>query len=248
MNPTLQVTDHRPWPLPYRPWVMHQSWDDFLFLHWRVPVAAVRALVPEPLELDLHDGVAWIGVIPFRMNNTRPRGTVNVPGVSNFLELNVRAYVRYGGFARVYFLSLEASTRLAVELARASYGLPYMYAEMSFARDGRRVQFSSERLDRRGPPARFVGSYAHAEQPFAPAAGSLERWLCERYALFTVDRGRVSIGDVHHAPWALHHVDALTLEAQTMAASHGFDVGPAPDHVMWSPGVDTVVWAPRRLA
>ncbi|MEX1366225.1 MAG: DUF2071 domain-containing protein, partial [Nannocystaceae bacterium] len=27
-----------------------QAWRDLLFVHWEVPVAALRALIPEPLE------------------------------------------------------------------------------------------------------------------------------------------------------------------------------------------------------
>ncbi len=54
--------------------------------------------------------------------------------------------------------------------------------------------------------------------------------------------------DVHHAPWELHRLEALAIEAQTMLASHGVTVAETePDHTMWSPGVDTVVWAPRRV-
>lgn len=248
MNPLLEIVDHRPWPLPATPWIMHQRWDDFLFLHWRVPVDALRPLVPEPLELDLRDGHAWVGVIPFRMNNTRPRGTFNVPGVSNFLELNVRTYVKYGAFRGVWFLSLDADTRLAVELARTTWGLPYMHADMSFSRTDRRVEFHSERRDERGPPARFDGSYVPGDAELVVPEDSLERWLCERYALFTVGRrGQVSMTDVHHAPWPLRRVVSLDLDHQSMAASHGLDVPTTPDHVMWSPGVPTLVWAPRRI-
>ena len=88
--------DHRPYPLPDAPWVMHQAWCDFLFLHWRVDAAVLRQIVPEPLELHLHEGDAWVGVIPFHMTDVRPRGTVNVPGISAFPELNVRTYVKVG--------------------------------------------------------------------------------------------------------------------------------------------------------
>ena len=48
---TLDVTDHRPWPLPRGSWIVGQSWEDLLFAHWRVDADAVRRLVPAGLEV-----------------------------------------------------------------------------------------------------------------------------------------------------------------------------------------------------
>src|SRR5687768_11161807 len=91
---TLDVTSHRPWPMPDRPWVMTQTWHDLLFSHWPVDPAMIRAHVPTGLELDLFDGRAWIGVVPFHMTNVAPRAVPALPGLSAFPELNVRTYVR----------------------------------------------------------------------------------------------------------------------------------------------------------
>ena len=57
----LERTDHRPWPLRGEPWTIAQSWEELLFMHWRVRAGAVRELVPEELELQEHDGSAWLG-------------------------------------------------------------------------------------------------------------------------------------------------------------------------------------------
>ncbi len=84
---------HRPWPVPDSPWVMRQTWTDLLFAHWRVPAQHLRARIPRGLTLDLHDGDAWIGVVPFRMSNVALRGLPAVPYLSAFPELNVRTYV-----------------------------------------------------------------------------------------------------------------------------------------------------------
>src|SRR5690606_106514 len=35
--------------------VMHQSWDKLLFLHWEVPAATLRPLIPSPLQIDTYD-------------------------------------------------------------------------------------------------------------------------------------------------------------------------------------------------
>jgi uncharacterized protein len=72
---------------------MGQTWDDLLFAHWRVDAGALRALVPDRLEIDEFDGSAWLGVVPFELNGLRVRGLYPLPFLSNFRELNVRTCV-----------------------------------------------------------------------------------------------------------------------------------------------------------
>jgi Uncharacterized conserved protein (COG2071) len=89
---------HRPssMPMPGRPWVMTQTWNDLLFAHWVIDAALLRARVPRHFELDLFEGKAWIAVVPFHMTNVGIRGMPALPGLSAFPELNVRTYVRVG--------------------------------------------------------------------------------------------------------------------------------------------------------
>ena len=106
----VDITAHRPWPLPRSPWLMTQSWHNLLFAHWPVDAQLLRAKVPAGLPLDLYDGQAWIGVVPFRMTNVAPRFVPSIPFISEFAELNVRTYVTVGGKPGVYF---SASMRRA---------------------------------------------------------------------------------------------------------------------------------------
>src|SRR5262249_15400018 len=121
---------HRPWPLPGGPWVLTQTWNDLLFAHWRVAKDRLAALVPPALELDLFDGQAWIGIVPFQMTNVAPRGVPALPWVSEFAELNVRTYVRVRDAPGVYFFSLDAASAVAVKVARTLFHLPYYLAAM----------------------------------------------------------------------------------------------------------------------
>jgi len=65
-----------------RPWVMAQRWHDLLFAHWRLPTRAIATLLPAPLQPDLFDGSAWLGVVPFRMSGVRPRWMPPAPRLS----------------------------------------------------------------------------------------------------------------------------------------------------------------------
>ncbi len=138
---------HRPWPLPAGPWVMAQRWHDLLFAHWPVPAAEVRVLVPAGVEIDTFDGVAWLGVVPFRMSDVRLRGTPALPWLSFFPELNVRTYVVRDGKPGVWFFSLDAGNIAAVAIARRWFHLPYFHASMHIAERDAWMHYQSARRD-----------------------------------------------------------------------------------------------------
>ncbi|HVH54466.1 MAG TPA: DUF2071 domain-containing protein, partial [Actinomycetota bacterium] len=47
--------------------VMVQRWDRLSFLHRPCDPEVVRRVLPQGLEIDTFDGVAWIGLIAFRL-------------------------------------------------------------------------------------------------------------------------------------------------------------------------------------
>ena len=150
----VDLTAHRPWPMPRKPWVMTQSWHDLLFAHWRVDVSELRRAVPAAFELDLFDHEAWLGIVPFHMTNVGLRATPTVPWISAFPELNVRTYVRVADRPGVYFFSLDAARRLAVAAARALLNLPYFTADMRLERRGDGLDYRSARCCREHPSSR----------------------------------------------------------------------------------------------
>src|SRR5439155_586291 len=89
---SLRETAHRPWPLPPGSWRLGQTLEDQLFAHWPVDADALRRLLPGAVRLQTHEGAGWLGVTPFRVGALRLRGTLPLPRVSSFLELNVRTY------------------------------------------------------------------------------------------------------------------------------------------------------------
>ncbi|MDQ3871323.1 MAG: DUF2071 domain-containing protein, partial [Chloroflexota bacterium] len=162
---------------------MAQQWRDLLFAHWQVPPERLRPLVPPSLPLDLLDGTAWLGIVPFRVTGARARFLPPVPFLSAFPELNVRTYVLVRGRPGVYFFSLDAGNGLAAWGGRTFYQLAYFHAEMS-VRGGERVAYRSRRIaDAR---AEFAATYQPAGRVVTPAWGTLDHWLTERYCLYTV--------------------------------------------------------------
>jgi uncharacterized protein YqjF (DUF2071 family) len=232
----------REWPPPQRTWIMAQTWRDLLFAHWPVPADELARILPPQLELDLWNGEAWIGVVPFRMDCVRPRGMFPLPWLSATPENNVRTYVKAGGKRGVYFFSLHASNLVAVKIAHRFFHLPYFQATMNVRSDGETVHYAAQAGD-----AEFRGWYRPSGEIAPAQQGSLEDWLTERYCFYTVDKnGRVIRGDIDHAPWPLQPADA-SIEVNTMTAASGIRLPDAQPLLHFSSKLDIRMWMPERI-
>lgn len=247
MKDVMAAVEHRPWPLPPSPWVMAQRWNTLLFAHWPVPIATIRALVPAPLAVDSRDDVAWVTITPFALDALRPHLGPALPGVSAFLELNVRTYVTFDDKPGVYFFSLDASSALAVRAARLLYHLPYQRASMRLhtTADGSLV-YESRRQERLAAPAVFQGRYRPAGAVTRSAPDSLDHWLTERYCLYAVDAAqRVYRAEIHHLPWPLQAAE-VEIEANSMALAAGITLPNQPPRLAYAHRLDVAVWPPVR--
>lgn len=240
----LQPSDHRPWPVPSNRWIMRQIWLDLLFAHWPIDPAIMRALVPAGLDLDIYDGQAWVGVVPFHMADVGLRTFPGVPTVTNFPELNVRTYVTFKGQkAGVYFFSLDAASPLAVAVARRWYHLPYFNAKMAAEIQGDTVTYNSQRTHRGAPPANFAATYGPTGDIYHSKSGTLEQWLTERYCLYAVDRRqRIYRGEINHAPWPLQPAQA-DISLNTMAQAHNIPLPDLPPLLHFAKRLDVVAWS-----
>jgi uncharacterized protein YqjF (DUF2071 family) len=242
----MDETSARQWPLPERGWLMQQVWHDLLFAHWEVPAERLRALLPERLPLDTYDGRGWVGIVPFHMSHVRPRRAPAVPWLSAFPELNVRTYVTLDGKPGVYFFSLDAANPAAVWAARRFYHLPYFTASMRVTPDGDAICYRSARRHRGAPPAALRVTYRPAGpvQDYPPDA--LDRWLTDRYCLYTTDeRGRVIRQEIDHPRWPLQPAEA-TFERNTMTRPIGIDVTGQPPLLHFSKQVKVLIWSQER--
>jgi len=231
--------EHLPFPMPKRPFAISQQWRDLTFMHWKVDPKRLQPHLPEGLEIDLFEGEAYVGVIPFIMKNVRPRRLPTVPGISTFAEFNVRTYVVKNGQAGVFFLTLDAKSLITCIHAPRAYGLAYRYAKAKVKRNGDALQWQS----RRSSDGAELRGTSKAKGPMQSAkAGSLEHFLFERYCLYTEYNGCLRRAYVYHQPWRFQEGD-MTLEANSLLASYdlGLDVH-APDLVHISKGLPVKTW------
>lgn len=151
--------------------VLTQWWTDVTFLHWRVPPAAVRHLLPAGTRPDVVDGDTFVGLIAFRLC---PLGWPALTDRWSFPETNVRLYTIDGqGRRGVVFLSMDAANLPFVLSARALAGLPYMWSDTTVRRDGDEVTYTCrpQVASSSGRDEHVHGAGGGADRPAEPAGG-----------------------------------------------------------------------------
>jgi uncharacterized protein YqjF (DUF2071 family) len=233
--PTVNVR----WP------VMTQRWETLTFLHWSYPVDVVHRLLPQGLEVDIFDGRAWVGLVPFRMT-VGPAGIDSIPWFGQFLETNVRTYVRdRSGRPGLWFLSLDAAGLAAVVTARVSYRLPYFWSTMSLCSEGDLLRYQCVR---RWPGA---GASSLVEVETGPAYddGELDdrdHFLTARWRLFSHGANRLRYAEAHHQPWPLRRAELRRVDDGLLLAA-GLPAPRGSPLVHYSDGVRARIGPPHLV-
>ncbi|MDL0130239.1 DUF2071 domain-containing protein [Halobacterium salinarum] len=224
--------------------VLSMRWADVLVASWPVDPEVVAGRLPDGVDVDIHDGDAYLSVVPFVMENIRPRGLPSGVG-RTFGELNLRTYVTVDGRPGIYFFNLDATDALGVRVARRLFGLPYYTADMRIERRaGGALAVRSTRTHAGQPSLAFDATYEQAGACSRATPGSLTAFLLERYRFFVASEdGTVYQGTVDHDPWQL--ADAtLDVRRNDLFTANGFEQPAGSPHIAYSPGVDVTAGLP----
>jgi uncharacterized protein len=198
-------------------------------------------MLPQGLELDTFDGHAWIGVVAFRMTRVRPRRFPRFASIA-FSEIDVRTYVWSPGRSGFWFFSLDATNRLAGRTARVWYGLPHYDARITVRPERPSLHYHSVRVDKKSAGAEFRASYKPAGTVYRSAPETLDRWLTDRYCLYTVDRrGRLGYAEIHHEPWPLQPAE-VELGVNTMTEPLGIELPEVSPVAHFARQLEVVAW------
>ena len=235
---SLRSVGHRPFPLPHSRWTLGQTWEHIFWAHWAVPAEEVRGRVPDELEIEKHDGSAWLSLVFFRVRALRARGALPVPGISSFLQLNVRTYVRGpDGLPGVWFFSIDASSRLAALGVRRIYHVPAFHARMTV---DPLADWQDAECVRVGEPGRvFSGRYRTTGESFHAEPDSREWFLTERYRRFAA----TATAEMHHDRWLLSRAEA-EIELASVAP---FALSGPPRCCHFAFRQDALIWPPEPI-
>jgi uncharacterized protein YqjF (DUF2071 family) len=238
--PSLEVRQELCLP-PQQSVVMHQQWRNLAFLHWKMEPEVVQRTLPEGLFVDTFEGAAWVALVPFEMRGIRPRFCPPVPGVSDFLELNVRTYVHDArGRPGAWFYSLDCNQALAVWVARTVFHLPYHKAVMGTGVDADGwVEYNA---CRRGDGVLSGFRYRFGREQRQAEAGGLDFFLVERYLLFSQTPRGLRTGRVHHRPYPVVDLELGAWDERLLGLAGLPLPGRMPDHVCGSPSVEVKVF------
>jgi hypothetical protein len=235
---------------PEEPAALLQRWSHMLFLHWTFPVDVIQQTLPPGLYVDAWEDQAWVAMVPFFMHDVHPRGFPTLPRVSDFLELNMRTYVHDAeGNPAVWFYTLEANQRLAVEVARRFYHLPYHYAGMGAFLEEReqRVSYLHRRPEETLSRRIIYGPEPKAEYRRA-AEGSLEYFLLERYQFFSRNEdGKFFSGRVHHEPYEFTEARVARCDSGLFSLVNLPEPQTAPQHSCYVQDLPVQAWKVRPM-
>lgn len=246
-----------------------------LFAHWPVPADQLRPHLPDALALDTYGGEAWASVLAFEVVEARPQALpAGLWPSTSFGEVTLRTYVRHDDRPGVYFLSLDAGTRVGAAAMHSAMGVPCYVATTSVdirqARDRDRagdgalvedgdgtsvesVAFRSRRTQPGQPAATFAADYGPDGPADTVEPGSLAEFCIERRRWFT-DAGQPSPYLVRAGPGLrVGEIDrtpwqvapaTVTLPENSLGRPLGLDLSGEPT-VHYSPGFRSVVSTQR---
>lgn len=232
----LAETKHRPFDCPTGNWAYYQEWNNALFLHWMVPFDALRKLVPQKLNLDIFDGVAYISLVAFTMQKIRPRNLPPIKFISDFDEINIRTYVDNDDRKGVYFLNIEAGNKLSTFIAKTLSGLPYEKSNIQ-----RTIKnYKSTNVQKNF----YLDTEFEVKTQLTEKTG-LDNWLTERYCLYLDKAEAIYRYDIHHKEWRIRNVDINQLTVNYKVGN--INLTNRPDLVHYSDGVKVIAWDRKKV-
>lgn len=218
------------------------SWRSLIIVSYAVPDSLLTPRLPPNLELDKHNGSAFVSLVAFAFQNTRVMG-IPWPGHVNFPELNLRFYVKRrlpdGDRRGVMFIREYVPRRAIAAVARLAYNEPYSCAPMSM----RLAPGSAEYTLRRDSM-----SASAAADWTTPPDSSTEHWFKEHSWGYGVDRrGRVLEYEVRHPVWQVADGARVTVDvdwARLYGAEWSCMQGREPDSAVFAEGSAVEVFRP----
>ncbi|MEM9280378.1 MAG: DUF2071 domain-containing protein [Verrucomicrobiota bacterium] len=205
------------------------DWKDALFLHFRVDPDRLQSEIP--FRIDRFGGNAFVSLVAFTMKRFRLKwggklGQWLMRPLATQRFLNLRSYVLGDAGSGIFFIREWLDHPLAVRLGRATFGLPYRRAKLSFDHEG---------LCPGGKASNENGFFEYGayndETPALLNSGSRDEFLLERYIAYAGE-GRVpTFFRIWHPPWEVSPLRRIDIDDDSLLDS---------EMESWWPGAELV--------
>lgn len=220
--------------------IMHQEWRKLLFLHWKCDPKKIQATLPEGLFVDTFEGVAYITVLPFLIENFKVYN-FSTPIYSKLVEINVRTYVvDKNGMSGVWFYSLDINSFFSMVGANIGFSLPYYFSRCKYEKLNHTIAIEGKRVFEPSVEMKFSYKVDNEKPVFFALENSLDFFLVERYVLFTFKNKKLMYGRVKHQPYTLENIQDLKYSIQLKDPL--FDPSNQPDLIHFASGVDSDIF------
>jgi len=183
---------------------------DVLFMHWPVHACHLRPLLPQGIELDTFDGLAWIGIVSFRMSGIAGRWFPPLPWISGCPGVAVRTCVTVNGRPGIWYFSLDGANRIALFLARRMLAFPCQESKINMQDDGAWRRLRCQRIAKGNTAAELDVEYRAFGTASIQPPGTIAHWLTKRNRMFACNRnGTILQRDLEHAPWSMQSAQAI---------------------------------------
>jgi len=189
--------------------MLSQRWEHILFLHYSYDKESIQKHLPKGLVCDTYGDQAYLSIVPFSMNNIKFGALPTLPFTSLW-ELNLRTYVKHNGESGIYFFTLDSTHRLGNWIARKFFHLPYRHTSIQ-------AHVTKDKYSVKSPKFSVEAQI----QSSASSSSDLDKWLTERYCLYTESPKGILKGQVSHKPWSLNPASITSYE-NSFSDSLGF--------------------------
>ena len=194
------------------------TWERAFFLHFVVEPEVLRAEVPKPFELELHEGAACVSLVALTMSRFRPCRRASPAGLFGRITqqrfLNFRTYVRCADEPGALFLWGWLSRPFQMKLPSNLFALPYSFAAADYEH---RVEWNVFAGTVSGGVGLGRFAFRAAIPPAAALqpclAGSLEEFALERYTGYYCRGTQGRLFRAWHPPWQQAPIQPMIQDA-----------------------------------
>jgi uncharacterized protein YqjF (DUF2071 family) len=212
-----------------KPVFLSAEWRDLVMLNYEVDPALLKPYLPSGTVLDSFAGKTYVSLVGFRFCRTKMLGFFSIPFHVNFLEINLRFYVRRGNGNEerrgVVFISEVVPRHAIATTARLLYGENYICLPMRHrvATEGLK-KIAEYQWQIAGQWCTLLAKGIGA--PFPAVCGSLEQFITEHYWGYSRQKNGNSLEyQVTHPSWLVRtateagfHGDASALYGSEFSA------------------------------